>query len=112
MSDSPEIQGLTELRQQLDEQEQLLDAIYLAVDGLPTLGDRATTRSRCYRILPEQIIILRRRIATCAWDTRQQDIEAIQSLMGKDCGNWNRAIAYAVEAIMSLLKESCGKESE
>lgn len=66
MSDSPEIQELTELRQQL---------------------------------------------ATYERHIRQQDIKAIQALMGKDCGNWNRAIVYAVEAIKSL-QESYGKESE
>ena len=54
--------------------------------------------------------ILFRALATRERATRQQDIEAIQSLTGKDCGNWNRAIVYAVEAITSLQKESSGKE--
>lgn len=64
------------------------------------------------RIVGDEITCIKAALSARERVTRQQSISAVQALTGKDCGNWNRAIVYAVEAITSLQKESNGKESQ
>ena len=67
-----ELEQRLEMReQQVREDEQLLDAIYLAADGLPSKGE-STGRARVLISLPQQIAALRSKVTEmwsepCVW---------------------------------------------